>query len=218
LLTSSRAKLDNLILQCDTVLVKESKTESNNHWQKTPVSNLVRYVASGILFARIRVQGKLIRRSLKTKVLSVAKLRLTDLAMKVYGHLRNQHSTSMAQKVAFSETPPTTIVSLPLQNNESSTAKPQKKTTAQAKAKYSYPWWASNEAIENFWGQANEPVQIVPSSKYLQSAKAAMGREVFEQELSEPQALLDELLERVGASTMEKLKAKISPSLKQQAA
>jgi integrase len=140
------------------------------------------------------------------------------LAMKVYGHLRNQHSTSMAQKVAFSETPPTTIVSLPLQNNESSTAKPQKKTTAQAKAKYSYPWWASNEAIENFWGQANEPVQIVPSSKYLQSAKAAMGREVFEQELSEPQALLDELLERVGASTMEKLKAKISPSIKQQAA
>ena len=124
----------------------------------------------------------------------------------------------MAQKVAFSETPPTTIVSLPLQNNESTTARPQKKTTAQAKAKYSYPWWASNEAIENFWGQANEPVQIVPSSKYLQSAKAAMGREVFEQELSEPQALLDELLERVGASTMEKLKAKISPSIKQQAA
>src|ERR1700690_2257281 len=63
LLTRSGAKLDNLILQCYTVLVKESKTEANNHWQKTPVSNLVRYVASGILFARIRVQGKLIRRS-----------------------------------------------------------------------------------------------------------------------------------------------------------
>jgi len=140
------------------------------------------------------------------------------LAMKVYGHLRNQHSTSMAQKVVFSETPQTTIASLPLQKNEPTTAEPQKKTPAQAKAKYSYPWWASNEAIEIFWGQANEPVQIVPSPKYLQSAKAAMGREVFEQELSEPQALLDELLERVGASTMEKLKAKISPSIKQQTA
>lgn len=48
-------------------------------WQKTPVSNLVRYVPSGMLFARVRVKGKLIRRSLKTKGLSVAKLRLADL-------------------------------------------------------------------------------------------------------------------------------------------
>jgi hypothetical protein len=80
---------------------------------------------------------------------------------------------------------------------------------AQAKAAYSYPWWASNEAIEIFFGQANEPVQIVPPVKYLQSAKTAMGREVFEQELAEPQSLLDELVERVGASTIEKLKAKM---------
>jgi len=36
-----------------------------------------------------------------------------------------------------------------------------------------------------------------------------MRREVFEQELAEPQALLDELAERVSASTIEKLKAKI---------
>jgi integrase len=48
-------------------------------WQKTPVSNLVRYVPSGILFARVRVKGKLIRRSLKTPVLSIGKLRLADL-------------------------------------------------------------------------------------------------------------------------------------------
>jgi hypothetical protein len=89
---------------------------------------------------------------------------------------------------------------------------------AKIKAKYSYPWWASNEAIEIFWGQANEPVQIVPLPKYLQSAKAAMGREVFEQELAEPQALLDELQERVGVAIVEKLKAKLSASQKQQAA
>ena len=103
-----------------------------------------------------------------------------------------------------------------LKKDEPITAEPQKKTAAQAKAKYSYPWWASNEANEIFWGQANEPVQIVPLPKYLQSAKAAMGREVFEQELSEPQALLDELLERIGVATVEKLKAKISVSQKQQ--
>ncbi len=48
-------------------------------WQNTPHANLVRYVPSETYFARIRVGGKLIRRSLKTKVLSVAKLRLADL-------------------------------------------------------------------------------------------------------------------------------------------
>ena len=36
-----------------------------------------------------------------------------------------------------------------------------------------------------------------------------MGREVFEQELAEPLALVDELAERVGASTIEALKAKL---------
>jgi hypothetical protein len=68
------------------------------------------------------------------------------------------------------------------------------------------------------WGQANEPVQIVPLPKYIESVKAAMGREVFEQELAEPQALLDELRERVGVATIEKLKTKISASQKQLAA
>ncbi|HEX3719664.1 MAG TPA: site-specific integrase [Verrucomicrobiae bacterium] len=47
-------------------------------WQKTSYANLIRYTPSGIYFCRIRVQGKLIRKSLKTDVLSVAKLRLTD--------------------------------------------------------------------------------------------------------------------------------------------
>ena len=57
-----------MILQSDTAI-----------WQKTPITNLVRYNPSGILFARIRINGKLIRRSLETKTLSVAKLRLADL-------------------------------------------------------------------------------------------------------------------------------------------
>jgi hypothetical protein len=54
----------------------KSKTAT---WQKTPITNLIRYVPSGVLFARIRINGKLIRRSLNTKTLTVAKLRLTDL-------------------------------------------------------------------------------------------------------------------------------------------
>jgi hypothetical protein len=135
------------------------------------------------------------------------------LAMKTYGHLRDEHSTKMAQKVVFVVTPTTNTSAATVENSpniKSTDTKPQGKTIAQAKATYSYPWWASSEAIEVFWGQANEPVQIIPVAKYLQSAKTAMGREVFEQELSEPQALLDELAERVGAEKIEKLKSKIS--------
>jgi len=64
--------------------MKSSKSSSNagqpeNDWQKTQFSNLIRYVPSGTYFARLRVRGKLIRQSLKTDVLSVAKLRLVDL-------------------------------------------------------------------------------------------------------------------------------------------
>jgi integrase len=53
--------------------------EIDSEWQKTPYSNLIRYKPSGTYFARLRVKGKLIRRSLKTESLSVAKLRLADL-------------------------------------------------------------------------------------------------------------------------------------------
>ena len=53
--------------------------KSSRDWQKTQYANLVRYVPSGIYLARLRVAGKLIRRSLKTDGLSVAKLRLGDL-------------------------------------------------------------------------------------------------------------------------------------------
>jgi hypothetical protein len=54
-------------------------SDSESDWQKTSFSNLIRYVPSGTYFARLKVKGKLIRRSLKTKTLSVAKLRLADL-------------------------------------------------------------------------------------------------------------------------------------------
>src|SRR5277367_4414969 len=59
--------------------MKDSIAAPKDHWLKTPFANLVRYVPSGIYFSRIRVRGKLIRRSLKTTSLTVAKLRLGDL-------------------------------------------------------------------------------------------------------------------------------------------
>jgi integrase len=136
------------------------------------------------------------------------------LAMKTYGHLRDEHSTTMAQKVTFVNTStPNEAVVVVDKPSDGHTANggSQTKTAAQAKAAYSYPWWASNEAMEVFWGQSNEPVQIVPLPKYLQNAKAAMGREVFEQELAEPRVLLEEFAARAGEQIIEKLKAKIFP-------
>ena len=57
----------------------QSQPKSDATWQKTQFANLIRYVPSGTYFARIRVKGKLVRQSLKTDVLTVAKLRLADL-------------------------------------------------------------------------------------------------------------------------------------------
>jgi hypothetical protein len=62
--------------------MKHAKRRDESPWQKTQYANLVRYKPSRAYFARIRIGGKLIRRTLKTKVLSVAKLRLGDLEKK----------------------------------------------------------------------------------------------------------------------------------------
>lgn len=56
-----------------------SAPQPDPKWVGTAVTNLVRYAPSGTYFARIRVKGQLIVKSLKTKVISVAKLRLRDL-------------------------------------------------------------------------------------------------------------------------------------------
>jgi len=48
-------------------------------WVKSSVANIVRYVPSGIYFARAKVGGKLIQQSLKTDKLTVAQLRVGDL-------------------------------------------------------------------------------------------------------------------------------------------
>lgn len=56
-----------------------SESPKEKLWSKTQYSNLIRYVPSGKYYARIRVKGKLIVKSLKTTRISVAKLRLADL-------------------------------------------------------------------------------------------------------------------------------------------
>ena len=59
--------------------MKARSSASEKLWLKTPVPNLVRYGPSGTYFARVRVRGKLIRRSLNTQSVTTAKLRLIDL-------------------------------------------------------------------------------------------------------------------------------------------
>jgi integrase len=142
------------------------------------------------------------------------------LAMQTYGHLRDKHSADMAQKVVFAEeksapaptepkpTVPGNVVQLPPKSQDA-IGSDHKKAIAKAKAKYKFPWWASANPLEVFWGQVNEGVRIVPFEKYLEAAKAAMEREVFSHELSDPQALIDEFVERVPAKTLHELSAKI---------
>jgi integrase len=57
----------------------QKQPDVNSDWQRTPFANLLRYKPSQVYFARLKVKGKLIRRSLKTNQLTVAKLRLADL-------------------------------------------------------------------------------------------------------------------------------------------
>lgn len=73
-----------MILRFDTVHVqsqshRHTAGDTRGNWQKTQFANLIRYVPSGTYYARVRVRGKLIVRSLKTDLVSVAKLRLADL-------------------------------------------------------------------------------------------------------------------------------------------
>ena len=64
-------------------------------WQATTVQNLVRYAPAGTYFARFRVGGKLIWKSLKTATFSVAKQRLPDT-------LRD-HRSKIESLTAFAE-------------------------------------------------------------------------------------------------------------------
>ena len=137
------------------------------------------------------------------------------LAMKTYGHLRDQHSANMAQKVIFSEAAEANVAPMPSATTPAQNGQPvaangmDKKAIAQAKAKYGYPWWLSANPLELFWGQINEEVQIVPLDKYRRCAQEAMKREVFVDEFVDRQALKDELMERVAEATLGEIIARI---------
>jgi len=62
--------------------MKQSEPEKDSQtspWRPAQYSNLIRYVPSGKYFARFRIKGKLIWKTLKTDRITVAQLRLADL-------------------------------------------------------------------------------------------------------------------------------------------
>ncbi|MGH7950401.1 MAG: tyrosine-type recombinase/integrase, partial [Limisphaerales bacterium] len=132
------------------------------------------------------------------------------LAMKRYGHLRQEHSLAMIKKVSFDK--PTNVFELPkaddTKTGEKTSAPDDRRAVAKVKAKYRYPWWASENPLEVFWGQLNEETMIVPAEKFLETAKQAMAREVLKQELADRLALADEFLERTPEATRLELFAK----------
>lgn len=135
------------------------------------------------------------------------------LAMQRYGHLRREHSLAMMQRVSFAPKQPENVIPLPdsedTEAGEKSSLSDDRRALAKAKAKYSYPWWASENPLEVFWGQLNEEIMIVPLEKFLEAAKRAMGREVFKQELADRQALMDEFAERVPEATLKAIRARM---------
>lgn len=81
---------------------QSSAAKPGKVWQQTQYSNLLRYVPSETYFARIRVGGKLIRRSLETTVLNVAKRKLADLEKEDRTRLEN-HKQFGSAKATFDD-------------------------------------------------------------------------------------------------------------------
>ena len=133
------------------------------------------------------------------------------LAMRVYGHLQVEHSLAMSKRVNFDQT--TNAVPQPkpaaAEAGKSSVPADDRRAIAKAKTKYGYPWWVSENPLEVFWGQLHEEVWIIPVEKFLETAKQAMGRQVFKQEFADRPALADEFSARTPEATLNEVLAKI---------
>jgi hypothetical protein len=60
---------------------KEQADEKRSPWEPTRYQHLFRYVSSGVIFARFKIGGKQVRRSLKTANLELAKNKLTEVQL-----------------------------------------------------------------------------------------------------------------------------------------
>ena len=132
------------------------------------------------------------------------------LAMRVYGHLQVEHSLAMSKRVNFDQTINTVSQPKTAQDaGKSPVPADDRGAIAKAKAKFNYPWWVSENPLEVFWGQLHEEVWIVPVEKFLETAKKAMGRQVFKLEFADRLALADEFSARTPEATLNEIRAKI---------
>src|SRR5471030_539279 len=99
-----------LFLHLSSTLLTMEMSKSENVWERTNVTNLLRNRESGKYYARVKVNGKQKWRTLETKVFSVAKLRLTDTekAMRAQGMVAkgetdtgHSNETTMARFIAI---------------------------------------------------------------------------------------------------------------------
>ena len=105
----------------------------------------------------------------------------------------------MSKRVSFDK--PANVIPMPNAADkhaqaQTSATPDERRAIAKAKAKYGYPWWASENPLEVFWGQLHEETWLVPLEKLLEAAKQAMGREVLESELTDREALIDEFVRK----------------------
>ncbi len=60
-------------------MTTDKQNEKPAVWEPTRHANLFRYLPSGTIFARFKVRGKNVRKSLQTPVLELAKNKLAEL-------------------------------------------------------------------------------------------------------------------------------------------
>lgn len=84
--------------------MKRLRQGEKSPWKKTHYANIVQYKPSKTYFARIRINGKLIRRRLKGTSLSVAKLNLADLEAEERKKAENQVESTDG-RITFGDPP-----------------------------------------------------------------------------------------------------------------
>ena len=129
--------------QTDTETAADSQPDSV--WQKTPFANLLRYKPSKVYFARIRVRGKLIRRSLKTKLLTVAKMRLADLE-KVERQTAESQMAVAGGKMTFGDA--LAVFRIRLQGGQTKAKKPRSKAYREERIQALLKSWPTLEKTD----------------------------------------------------------------------
>jgi site-specific recombinase XerD len=122
---------------------QQSPEKQASVWQKTQYSNLVRYTPSGGYYARFRVGGKLVWKSLDTDKISIAQIRLPDL-LKEYRQRSQQDREVRRGKMTLGDA--LQIVLQRIQGNPG--RKPRTKTNAEERIRALKRTWPELERLD----------------------------------------------------------------------